>query len=373
MPSYGYGQSWNILALFGIRIKDKPRYPRRKIVLVTSGLKSPIFILYVVSAFYTIPMLISAIIQKLLEIKTLFPILITCPISYVLWYLVFKRRRSLMNCVRELSDFSTKKLCMVFNRAKMFNVVVTICLTVQIAYVIAMVYYLDQLEEEVNDVWTFGFSMKYDFWQNCVRFLLVCAYNFQVLTFPGFVTFLIGGMYLNCRDSLIAYEKKLLTLTKNESFLSYIMEYSNLVDIINDFNDVLSAPAFAAILVHFLLMFNSVATFLLFKNKELLPSFILENACSFSFSSGSLLWLTVTASEIHVWVKKVSTSLEDLHDKEMARSQRRRRTMSIIKAMADKEIPVMSACGIVYFTRNYILSVFGGFFTYALLFINIKD
>ncbi|GFY44153.1 uncharacterized protein TNIN_66771 [Trichonephila inaurata madagascariensis] len=318
-------------------------------------------------------MLISAVALKVMEIKTLLPVLITCPMSYVLWYLMFKRRRMLMNCVRKLNDFSSTKLSMVFSRSRLFNAVAITCFTIQITYAIMIVYLLHQVQEPVNDVWNFSYKMRYDFWHNCVRFLLVCAYNFQVLTFPGLVTFLIGGMYLNCRDSLISYEKKLGVLSRSESFLSYVMEYSNLVDIINDFNDVLSAPAFAAIVLNFLLMFNSVATFLLFKNKELLPSFIVENAVSFLFSSCSVLWMTVTASEIHIWVRKVSSSFEDLYDKEMAQSQRSTRRLAFIKAMADKEIPAMSACGIIYFTRSYILSVFGGFFTYALLFINIKD
>ncbi|GFW43590.1 uncharacterized protein TNCV_4769421 [Trichonephila clavipes] len=369
MHSYGYGQVWNILASFGIRTQDNPRYARR--VCVVWGLRSPIFILFMLSAFYTIPMLISAVGLKVMEIKTLLPVLITCPMSYVLWYLMFKRRRILMRCVRKLNDFSSTKLSMLFSRSRLFNAVAITCFTVQITYAIMIVYLQHQVQEPVNDVWNFSYKMRYDFWHNCVRFLLVCAYNFQVLTFPGLVTFLIGGMYLNCRDSLISYEKNLGVLSRSESFLSYVMEYSNLVDIINDFNDVLSAPALAAIVLNFLLMFNSVATFLLFKNKELLPSFILENAVSFLFSSCSVLWMTVTASEIHIWVRKVSSSFEDLYDKEMA--QRPTRRLAFIKAMADKTIPAMSACGIIYFTRSYILSVFGGFFTYALLFINIKD
>ncbi|GBO38981.1 hypothetical protein AVEN_195930-1 [Araneus ventricosus] len=373
MHTYGYGMLWNVLALFGIKANSNSEQTKCKIIKLSSGLKSPIFFLYVASAFYSIPMLIHAIIDIHLELRTILPLLTTCSLSYVLWYVAYKRCQLHRHVARKLNDFLLKNHCESFNRSKLLNSIMVTEFLLQLIYVSLLVYCLNLEPEKIDTVWTFGFEMEFSFWGNVARFLQGSVYTFQVLTFPGFVSLFMSGMYLHCRDSLISYGRRLKRFPKPEMHLPYIMEYSIMIEIVREFEDVLSTPAFILVSLNFLLMFNNVATFFLLDDTALHLPFLLENGVCLIFSAYSVLSMSLIASETCIQAQKLSKCFENLYEEEMARPKPLLRNLSIIKAMTDKEIPVMSACSVVYFTRSFILSVFGGFFTYALLFINIKN
>ncbi|KAF8782455.1 hypothetical protein HNY73_012738 [Argiope bruennichi] len=140
--------------------------------------------------------------------------------------------------------------------------------------------------------------MEYNFGGNVARFLQSSVYTFQVLTFPGFVSLLMSGMYLHCRDALISYGRRLKMLPKHEIQLSYIMEYSNLIGIVREFEDAISAPAFVLISSQFLVMFNNVATFFLLDDVAFHLPFLLENGVCLIFSAYAVFTMSLIASEI---------------------------------------------------------------------------
>ncbi|GIY19571.1 uncharacterized protein CDAR_273911 [Caerostris darwini] len=372
MWSHGYGQLWNILASFGIQTDDGQKKANSKTAF-SSCLKSPVFLLYVLSAFYSVPMLITAIASESLELRTLFPILATCSLSCVLWYVLFQRRRTLKEVAKKLGAHSRNTHLAPFNRSRLLNSITAAFLSVTLGYLVTVVYYLQTSRESVDNVWNFGYEMSYNFWGLCVRFLQVSCYNLQVLVFPGLASFHMSAMYLSCADSLLSYRRKLEVICKKEISLPCVMEYSKLVDLVREFGDVLSAPASVVLVLHLLLMFNSLASFFLLSEAALMPTFMLENLTCLFCSAWCLLLIAASASEVHVRAGALSTVLGELHEREVVLSRRPSRRVALVKAMADKEAPLMSACDVVYFRRRYILSVLGGFFTYALLFINIKS
>ncbi|GIY94840.1 uncharacterized protein CEXT_6831 [Caerostris extrusa] len=308
-----------------------------------------------------------------LELRTLFPILATCSLSCVLWYVLFQRRRTLKEVAEKLGAHSHNTHLAPFNRSRLLNSITAAFLSVALSYLVTVVYYLQTSRESIDNVWNFGYEMPYNFWGLCVRFLQVFCYNLQVLVFPGLASLHMSAMYWSCADSLLFLPKETGSSLQKGSISVLRHGIFKLVDLVREFGDALSIPASVALVLHLLLMFNSLASFFLLSEAALMPTFMLENLTCLFCSAWCLLLIAASASDVHVRAGALSTDLGELHERGGGPVRRPFRRVALIGAMADKEAPLMSACDVVYFRRRYILSVLGGFFTYALLFINIKS
>lgn len=369
----GYGYLWKIFSLFGIDVNQSSRTTKHS-SFVQILFKFPYLFLFMTSSVYNFLIILKSINASLLEIRALLPNLITFILSNILWFLMNQRRLVIRLCLMRATEFSAKHRFKIFAGRFTFNVVLVVYFTLNIAYIMIAVYIMNLFVYPDNNVWTLGYYMKYDFLGNTTRIFLVMSFVLLISAFPGFVTILACAMFMhlnsllkNCKENLVK-----LNEVSSDCLMHFVKEYSKLLGLVHEFSSILSIPIFLLMVMHLLCMFTGTAIFLM--NQEILKvNFIGENAFLLISGTSYLMLLVITASNIHVQTQAISGLLKDVYEREISSSKLSSRDLKVLQTIANKDAVLISACGMIQFTRNYIISVLGGFITYALLFISINS
>lgn len=370
MKNHSYGYLWNVLSLFGINLNDVSRLNSCKTVM-RFLLKSPLFILYVAAIFYTFPNLILTTKNGIFEVRAQITWMIVCFLSYFLWYLTFQRRLALRKILREIDFFYSEHFQGTLNIVTIFNRATASFCVSQLAYIIGAVYCMNSYQHTINNTWTYGYALDYGIWGNLARLLSTTLLCLQIAAFPVFVSLMMSAMYLHCTDALQLYKKEMRKYSKGEFFIPFVKKYSRLLNIVKQFDTILSTPACIAMCLNLLQMFTAISMLLL-NEVSSFPPLYLEVMYMLVLSACSTLFMCVSAAEVDIILREMRTEFKELYERELHSARLNLKNALLIKAMADKDIQPMSSCNTVFFTRNYIISVFGGFLTYALLIININ-
>ncbi|GFX81020.1 uncharacterized protein TNCV_1910131 [Trichonephila clavipes] len=97
-----------------------------------------------------------------------------------------------------------------------------------------------------------------------------------------------------------------------------------------------------------------------------------ESVPEMSLSPISIVGMILCASRIPAQVENCNMSLQLLRDRLIRESETNWKNLLLVKAMMDKKFPHMSACSFAKFTPQLIVSIFGTFFTYGLLIVNMS-
>ncbi|GIY87557.1 uncharacterized protein CDAR_224501 [Caerostris darwini] len=85
-----------------------------------------------------------------------------------------------------------------------------------------------------------------------------------------------------------------------------------------------------------------------------------------------LISLTLCCSRIPESMIKIKSTIAALIDKYQVSDLTSGREIRMLERMEKKEIIYLSACDMVYFRKDFLMSAFGTFLTYGLLIENMK-
>lgn len=366
-----YGYFSKIFSLFGIDFNESRN---SKVIKCSRLLKSPLFILFVFSVLYMAPNLTLLAYNGTFEIKSLIPLTLAIVQSFLVWIIIFKKKFHICAVLTKIDRFSNKQLkkSIQSHRSFLVNAMIVSVTLFQMPYTPLLVYLMNSESAEVFNHWTFGYYVENNILRSVTMFFSLTAFVVSLVTFPVYATLLISSMYLNCSDTLRSYHKQLCIVSMEESRIPFIKEYSNLIKIVHQLCNVLSTPAFIVVTLNFTVMLSCVASVLFIINKPTHLAFVLEVEFLLTCAFFSILLLSLTAAEIHVQTEKLAAKFRELYERELHHCRLSTRSLRLLKAIADKNVPPVSACGIIYFKRSYPISAFGGFITYALLILNLN-
>lgn len=361
----GYGYLWKNLSLLGIDILCNAQSKT-----IAHRCMAAFFVLIIISAFfYSVPLLILCTLNDTMNWKTLIPCLSTSLLSNVLWYVMYKRRFAFGNLVKIMNRLPRRRLRY---KSRFINIVSATFWILQILYPIASISLSHAIKEDFNAAWTFGFQFEFDALGFFLRFAGTSVYMIQNVTVPCFTCLVLSAVYFHGSDLLRIYERNLHLADDPETYILLSKKYSVLIRICISMNKVTSAPAFAILSMFFLQMFNCIASFLSMSSDQLHPVYLLESWYIFAVESVALLWMVTIAASIPLTMKRISLVFEQIYAELLKIKCPNEHCVRLTQMMTERETIEMSACEMIHFTRNFILSLMGGFFTYSLLFININ-
>ncbi|GIY87559.1 uncharacterized protein CDAR_224511 [Caerostris darwini] len=232
---------------------------------------------------------------------------------------------------------------------------------------LAAVYTYFAGEIGIVDFWTFGYNIVEGKYKVLVNFIGGLMYYTVYMEFPCFaslsVCVLVHHYELllrNFHDDLKKTSLSLKMLRCNKLLNSY----NSIVEILLLLKDTLSKPLLAALLNGFLNLYLVLSYIL---QEEVVFIMILE---LFIFALTGVLLLTsviLCCSGIPEYMMKIKSSLAAIIDRHQVSDATLGREIRLLERMEKKEIIYLSACDMVYFRKEFLLSAFGTVLTYGLL------
>ncbi|GIY78645.1 uncharacterized protein CEXT_720041 [Caerostris extrusa] len=211
--------------------------------------------------------------------------------------------------------------------------------------------------------WTFGYNIIEGKYKVLVNFIGGLMYYTVYMEFPCFaslsVCVLVHHYELLLRDFHDDLKKRSLSL-KISKFNKLLNKYNNIVENLLLLRDTLSKPLLAALLNGFLNLYL-VLSFSL--QEEVVFIMILE---LFILALTGVLLLTsliLCCSGIPEYMIKIKSTLAAIIDRHQVRDLTLGREIRLLERMEKKEIIYLSACDMVYFRKEFLLSAFGTFLT----------
>ncbi|GIY87563.1 uncharacterized protein CDAR_224551 [Caerostris darwini] len=227
-------------------------------------------------------------------------------------------------------------------------------------------------ESGIVDFWTFEYNIVEGKYKVLVNFIGGLMYYTVYMEFPCFaslsVCVLVYHYELLLRNFHDDLKKRSLSI-KILKCNKLLNKYNNIVENLLLLKDTLSKPLLAALLNGFLNLYLVLSYSL---QQEVVFIMILE---LFIFALTGVLLLTsliLCCSGIPEYMIKIKSTLAALIDRHQVSDLTLGREIRLLERMEKKEIIYLSACDMVYFRKEFLLSAFGTFLTYSLLIVNMK-
>ncbi|GIY87562.1 uncharacterized protein CDAR_224541 [Caerostris darwini] len=233
------------------------------------------------------------------------------------------------------------------------------------------VYFAGEAENLV-DFWTLGYRLIEGKYKMLVNFIGGFMHFTVYMEFPCFTALSVCILVHHYELILRHFHDDLKTRNSSIKILKchmFVNNYNNIVEKILILKDTLSTPLLAALLNGFF-------------NLYLVLAFILQQEVSFAMivelfvfaATGVVLLtsLTLCCSKIPDSMIKIKSTLAALIDRHQVNDLSVGREIRLLERMEKKEIIYLSACDMVYFRKEFLLSAFGTFLTYGLLIINMR-
>ncbi|GFQ87639.1 uncharacterized protein TNCT_514051 [Trichonephila clavata] len=175
-----------------------------------------------------------------------------------------------------------------------------------------------------------------------------------------------------CGVFLLQFNKSL----RNINFIAcsvksskFAADYNTIEEKVRLLKEVLSTPLFIILLSCFFSMYDTLA----YSLRQDVPLYLKVDISSSAFTCVTVIVsLTICSSKIPELMLEIKATIGSLIDQHKFGKLMDSKEILVFERMEKKDIIYMSACGIVNFKKDFLLSAFGTLFTYGLLLINLK-
>ncbi|GBM55566.1 hypothetical protein AVEN_74525-1 [Araneus ventricosus] len=208
-----------------------------------------------------------------------------------------------------------------------------------------------------------------------VCFIVIQIMHIYQFAFPVFAGIMCGFFYYEFGEIFLRFRKELKC--KGSSFyrddiLSSVKMYSSLYQLVHDLQNAVSLPCFFFLCTLLTDLFCTIASFVITWEKHVSAPHLCETVLIITLAIPSVVGTVLCGSRINTQYQKTQTAIVLLKDRLIKQAYYDETIVCYLNLMMDKEFPIMSACGIVQLTPNFMLGMFGSLFTYSLLILNLK-
>jgi len=364
----GYGCLWKVFRIFGISVKNQVVYNRKYNVheTVSAVLCYCSFLLcaaYSIANLWFIPMDLSS------RLKISLPLTLTNILSNFLWLIMYKRRSCIRNILLKMQAMDTRT----FNKSCVINAVICVFVVFVVFYLVTCLLMITMIKDDYEGALLLGWKVEFDVWGNIIRFLAIFVLNTNIIITPTLVAIALCFMYLHCAFLLCSYEHELkYAISVHSVSVDLIRRYSRLMEIVKELDQVLSFFAFVLSALVYILMFSTMAVLIEGSLNFQYMQYIVANSSILLYCTTAILSMMLVASSTPSRMRVIRYYFENLYENLLYSSEQDQSKLKMIQHIMLKEVVCFSACDMFSFSKKNVLSFFGGFFTYGLLFININ-
>ncbi|GIY88729.1 uncharacterized protein CDAR_438311 [Caerostris darwini] len=293
-----------------------------------------------------------------------------------MWYNTYKKRYIIRNLIEHYNTLGVLRRNIWRHRSIVINIVLLYTISVPLlsAVICAKSAGNDTI---IRGFYTFEIQHEENFINISIRSILIASVFSSIFIFTCVIALMCGILYYNMSDLFYLFCKDLKSL--QDSVLSprrlrkRVLDQSVLFQVSHRLEEATSVNSGLFLCSQIVPMYVSLATFFLFGANELTTAILWANAPTALLAPFYVIGITLCASRISSQIKNCNVCLQILHDRLIYDTLVKGETLQLVKAMMNRRFTSMSACSVVNFTPNIILSIFGSLLTYGLLILNFKQ
>lgn len=304
--------------------------------------------------------------------------------SLLLWYVLYMRKKSLTMLLHKLDSISNAVYSIRRIEIVLINFVTLSCVIFLPVLYSGISLYLMNREDPRHyyAFYTYGYEVKnFTIVINTYLFLKVFTSVMLDPIFTTTVTILYCILCFRCYKLLLKCYHKMKRILHhdstflNEHLLQAIKDYTKVIKILDQLQNVFSFPAFLLVLIDSTSSFTTLASTLLYSLEERTSLVTAENIFVFVYSA---LLMTATigfAAQIPIIIHRIRDCMIHLSEKILWHTHNSLTECSRIvhiRTIQQRPVFILSGCDIIYFTRGAILTALGTLFTYGFLVIQLK-
>ncbi|KAF8766506.1 hypothetical protein HNY73_019560 [Argiope bruennichi] len=285
--------------------------------------------------------------------------------SIVLWYSMLCQKNNVRNLISSLKSHPAtvpfKKLLSYFvSMILLVFLIMPFCLA-------SVATYTANEAKCLSNFWTFGITLENQIYKMGAHFVGEYMYYSVYFEFPCVAVLSVYLMIHYCGNNLLQCNYN----AKNMDYLELTVkgidvqeDYRIIEENIRLLKKILSLPLFV-ILLNSLFNLYVVLTYCL--KDKIPPCMMVELTVSALTGVIIISSLIIHSAKISENMLKMKETINFLIEKHQLHIQDKGREMSILKRIEKKDIIYLSACGMIDFKRNLLLTAFGSLFTYGLI------
>lgn len=292
-------------------------------------------------------------------------------LTFLLWYVFFSRKKSFYNLFCKIYENRYLWRIPMNNKSKLLiKALLVINYLFLFLFPVIDLALINCYKYEGNLFWKFIYRMKNKNFENVlILYGYFCACLFFV-HIPVLITVTVCTMMYRCAELLKQVKRKLDLLLKKNNLTHYATSYFYILEMLRELKSVISVPLLILLLTNFLGVFIALSSMMLIKNLETYSKFEITVSCV--AGTCKLVALSLCASLIPQYMTEIRFIAEKLVERHAKQPIKKFEDIFYLKRIERKESIYMTACDVVDYDKNLILSVFGAMFTYGLLIINFE-
>ncbi|GBO21020.1 hypothetical protein AVEN_57675-1 [Araneus ventricosus] len=326
-------------------------------------------------AVYLVSRYILLYFWSIVPIELIFGSIVSIAFPITLHYSIKSKRQLLSNVLmhyRKMFNVLAQKSAKNNNRVKV-NITITAILLLSIISAA-----LSALSMRSNKVTHLSYSLFVDLGDDTVRitfclFMIQMIYAYQY-AFPCFVAFMCGFLYYEFSELLDRFRETLAshdTVLNNDKIIPTVQLYTSLFKLAHKLHDAISQPTFFLLCTQVTVMFCAIAMFFQ-KSMEKTPTPVLcRSGLILLLAPASIIGLVLCASRISKQRQEIQMIFMLLKDRSIGQGHYGADIMSCLDSVTEKQLPIMTASGVVQLTPNVALGMFGSLFSYSLLILSL--
>ncbi|GBN58832.1 hypothetical protein AVEN_122493-1 [Araneus ventricosus] len=219
--------------------------------------------------------------------------------------------------------------------------------------------------------WTYRQKIDKNKYRFVVGWFGTYAFHVVCMEYPCIITFSMSILMQQCEGILLQFQKNIKNAKFSTPAQYYRMlnDYNTIEDKILLLQAIMSKPLFLILSIGFLSFYSSFMAFFLVEY----DAYDLTEVVSNCFTATTIIVsVTIYRSRIPERILEIKRTIRSVIDEQKAANQMIEREISALVRIEQKEVVHLTACGLVYLERTFLLSAFGTVFTYGLLISNLK-
>ncbi|GFQ93787.1 uncharacterized protein TNCT_655181 [Trichonephila clavata] len=227
-------------------------------------------------------------------------------------------------------------------------------------------------EKKISRFWTFGYMTQDPKHRILMDIAFLYIYFTVYLEYPCLIAFSLYVLIRNYGQFLLKISESIRNttpITATEQYVNILSDYNSVEKKIHLLKGTLLTPLLLILSVCFCNLYTTLSFAIHWQPSLQHILVTCSNVCT---GIVIIFSLTLISDRIPEYMSEIKTTTGFLIDNYNHHSLKELETIVVLKKFKKKEVVYLTAGGVVYLKRSFILSAFGALFTYGLLVMNLN-
>ncbi|GFQ83073.1 uncharacterized protein TNCT_193751 [Trichonephila clavata] len=227
-------------------------------------------------------------------------------------------------------------------------------------------------EKKISRFWTFGYVTQDPKHRILMDIAFLYIYFTVYLEYPCLIAFSLYVLIRNYGKFLLKISESLRNttpITATEQYVNIFSDYNSVEKKIHLLKGTLLTPLLLILSVCFCNLYTTLSFAIHWQPSLQHILVTCSNVCT---GIVIIFSLTLISDRIPEYISEIKTTTGFLIDNYNHHRLKELETIVVLKKFKKKEVVYLTAGGVVYLKRSFILSAFGALFTYGLLVMNLN-